>query len=185
MELDSRANHEVLHRIGDEDLPGLCQPSNTCADVNGDPGQIIVTDLTLAAVEPAPDVDPDTTSLFGDGSRGAHGTARPVEGCQKPVAEGFDLAAAKTLNFLSGQPIVTIQKVSPSVVPKGRGALRRADDVSEEHGSQNAIDLMFAPRAGEKLLDEIHGLVFVAGASAQVEVTGELDEDAFAMCSAM
>ena len=101
MELDSRADNEVLHRIGDEDLPGLCQPSNTCADVNGDPGQIIVADLTFAAVEPATDLDPHPMRLFGDGSRTAHGPARPIEGGQKPVTEGLDLAAAIALNFPS------------------------------------------------------------------------------------
>jgi hypothetical protein len=172
VEFDSRANHEVLHRRGDEDLPGLREPSNTRTDVYGDPGQIIVADLTFSGVEPTADLDPDPARLFGDGSGTSDCSTWPIEGGQKPVTKRLDLAAAEALDLAPCQPIVTIQKVAPGVVPEGRGALGRADDVGEQHGGEDPIDILVAPRAGEELLDEIHGLVLVTGTCAQSDEEG-------------
>src|SRR6516164_9341648 len=61
------------------------------------------------------------------------------------------------------------------VAESGR-TLGGSDDIGEEHRREDAIDLLFAPCAGEELLNQIHGLVLIAGASAQMKVTGELHE---------
>jgi hypothetical protein len=175
-EFDSGANHEVLHRGGDEDFPGLRKPSNTRTDVNGNAGQIIVAELTLSGVEPTADLDPNPARLFTDGSSTSDGATWPVERGEKSVTESLDFAAAEALNLLPCQTVVTIQEIAPGVVPESRGSLGRAHDVGEEHGGQYAIDLMIAPCACEELLYEIHGLVLVTGTSTEVEIAGELDE---------
>ncbi len=46
-ELDARANYEVLHGRGDEDLPGLRQPSDAGSGTDRDTGPIIVANFTF------------------------------------------------------------------------------------------------------------------------------------------
>ena len=77
---------------------------------------------------------------------------RSIEGRQKAVARGVDLAAAVAAELGPHQPVMTFEETAPAPVAQLGGALRRIDDVGEEHRGQDAIGLGAAPRAGDELL---------------------------------
>jgi len=58
-ECETRTSCDVFHRLRDEDLSGTSLRRNPCADVNGDPAELVADDLALPGVYAEAEVDPD------------------------------------------------------------------------------------------------------------------------------
>src|SRR3954451_23691815 len=66
IELDTRADDQVLHGGGDEDLSGSGGGRNPLADVDGDAGDVIAPDFALTGVEAGADLDAKAASPLSD-----------------------------------------------------------------------------------------------------------------------
>jgi hypothetical protein len=72
---------------------------------------------------------------------------------RKTLAGCLDLATTKSSEFAANHPVVVIEKIAPTAVAKRGRSFRRADDVREEHCSENAVGLDGVTHARQKLLD--------------------------------
>ena len=61
-----RAVHQVLDGVGHEDLSGLRQGGDAGPDVDGDPSDVVTTQLTLAGVQAASNVDTQFRYVLGE-----------------------------------------------------------------------------------------------------------------------
>jgi hypothetical protein len=105
-EWDARTTHQVGDGAGDEDFAGLGECLDALGDVDGDAPDIVTVQLDFAGMEPNPHIDTDGAHRVADGTGAAHGSPRPVEGRQEPVAGRLDLSAAEAFKFGAGEAVV-------------------------------------------------------------------------------
>jgi hypothetical protein len=79
--------------------------------------------------------------------------SRSVEGGEKTIASGVDLAAAMTLELLAHEEVVMTDKLFPCTVADLGCPLGCADDIGEEHCGENAIWLGTYAHARQKSLN--------------------------------
>ena len=72
-------------------------------------------------------------------------------------------------------PVVFGEELCPAPVSKLRGSLGRTDDVGEEHGCQDAIDVVRRPSSRDKRLNLVDHGIDVADRESVVNA-GHLDE---------
>jgi hypothetical protein len=112
-------------------------------------------------VDAGPDLDPQVADAPDDRLRAAHGTCRPVERDHEPVARRVDLSAADAL-------VVRGQELAPEPAAQLGRALGGADDVGEQDGRQNPVDVGRASPARQEVLGLVQDGVLgrAPGASA-------------------
>src|SRR5262249_60849358 len=142
---------EILDRAGDQDFVGTRQGTDTSGDVNGETGEIVAADFALSRVQARSHIDPEGLGGFGDGPGAMDGARRAVEAGQKPIPGRLDLPPAEAAQFVADCSVVRVQKGAPPLVAFRRGSLGGRDDVGEEYGGQNAVDLSRRSVRGEGL----------------------------------
>ena len=159
LERQTRTGDEVFDGIGDEDFPGTSECGNASADVHSDAAKLLADDLALSGMKARPHVDTDETRPIADGLRAAHGARRPIECGEEPITRRVELAAAESGQLTTRDSVVGTEHVTPLAVTERGGSLGRTDDVREQHGGQDAVDVDGAPRARQKLLESVqHGV---------------------------
>src|SRR5262249_35644873 len=106
-------------------------------------------------MQAGPDLDADVAHRVLDGAGAPDRPRGPVEGGKEAVPGGVDLTAAEPLKEPADAGVVLIEQVSPAAVTELVGLLRRADDVSEQHRGQAAIEIRRPLCAGQGILDHI------------------------------
>ena len=151
--IDPGPRDEILHRVRREDLPGAGQGADTSGDVDGDPGDVVASELDLAGVEAGPDLEPLRSDGVADRERGADRARRSVEGGEEPVACRLDLAPAEPLQGEPDDPVVRRERLAPARVAQLGRPLGGVHDVGEEDRRENAIGLDDRRGSGQELLD--------------------------------
>src|SRR5215468_4224550 len=150
-ERDAGPRDEILDRAGDQDFVGTRQGTDASGDVDGETGEIVAADFALSRVQARSHIDPDGLGCFGDGLGAMNGARRAVEAGQKTIPGRLDLLTAKAAQFVADCSVVRVQKRAPPLVAFRRGSLGGRDDVGEEYGGQNAVDLSRRSLPGEEL----------------------------------
>jgi hypothetical protein len=73
-----------------------------------------------------------------------------VEGDEKSVAGGVDLATSKALELAPHDPAVRLEHLTPAPIAQLGGELRRADDVRKEHGRELPVGRGRPGNSGQK-----------------------------------
>src|ERR1700757_4371518 len=102
--------------------------------MDGDPTDVRVPKLDLTGVKSRPNFDAQRAHRRTDRLRASHGTRGAVEGRDHAITRGIYFAATMTLDLAGDQAVVAIQRPRPHIVAERGGALRRGDNVGEEHG---------------------------------------------------
>jgi len=131
VECQTRTSCDVLHRLRHEDLSGTGLRRDPCADVNGDPPELVADDLALTGVYPDAEVDPDL-------ARGSHHRLRAldrhrggVEGREEPITCGIDLSTTEAVQLGSHARVVHLEEIGPRPVSERDSPFGRTDDVGE------------------------------------------------------
>src|ERR1700712_4811579 len=99
------------------------------------------------------DVDAEFRYAFGECRGALDRTRRTVERSQKSIAGVFDLAALKTGQLGTGDPVVALEQLAPASGAELGRPPRRVDDVGEEDGGQDPVRRVRVTLPGEKLFD--------------------------------
>src|SRR5262245_7729455 len=174
-ERDAGARDEILDRAGDQDFVGTRQRTDASGDVNRETGEIVAADLALSRVQARSHIDPEGLGGFGDGLGAMNGARRAVEAGQKTIPGRLDLPTAEAAQFVADCSVVRVQKGAPPLVAFRRGSLGGRDDVGEEYGGQNAVDLSRRSLPGEELGDLADHRLVVATKEESI-VAGYLDQ---------
>src|SRR5919197_291292 len=174
LEGDPGAGDEVAHRARDEHLARPGEGRDARAGVNRDAAHLPVRELALAGVEPGSELEPEPPDRLLDRVGGPDCPRRSVECCEEAVPRGVDLLPPETVELDTNGLVVRLEQLAPAPVAELHRALRRADDVGEEDGREDAVGLGRRPRPGQELLDLVHDLVGVD--PRDVVVPGQLDE---------
>jgi len=103
-----------------------------------------------------------------------HGSGRPIERREEPVACRVDLPTAVPSEQSAKGVVMLLHEVSPSSVTELGNLLGRPDDVGEEHGREDPVELGILTL---DLADEALDLVEEVGAlDPSVHLPGKLDE---------
>ena len=126
-----------------EDLARSGLPGDTGARVDGDPADVAGRELLdLAGVDAGPDLEPDAPTASTIALARADRPRRSVEHGEEAVAGRVDLAAAEARQLGSDRRVMALEQLPPAAVAELRRELRRADDVREQDGRQDAIRLV-------------------------------------------
>src|SRR5215467_4112522 len=174
-ERDAGARDEILDRAGDQDFVGTRQGTDASGDVDGETGEIVAADFALSRVQARSHIDPEGLGGFGDGLGAMNGARRAVEAGQKTIPGRLDLLTAEAAQFVADCSVVRVQKGAPPLVAFRRGSLGGRDDVGEEYGGQNAVDLSRRSLPGEELGDLADHRLVVAIKEESI-VAGYLDQ---------
>src|SRR6267143_3930170 len=116
VELQSRAGHEILDRVRDQNLAALADAGDARADVHRDAGELGAAHFALAGVQPRAHLEPQPLDTLGDGTRGSHAARGAVERSQEPVAGGVDLPATEVYEALADERMVGVEQIPPAPV---------------------------------------------------------------------
>jgi hypothetical protein len=152
---DTGSVHEVFHRARYEYFPGLCLRDDAGTDVDGDSTDVVAPQFAFAAVQSAPDLDPEFWHPLGERGGAPDRSCRSVESDQEPVAGVFDLAALESRDFLAGDVVVAPEQLPPLAIADFGCAPCRVHDVREHDRGQNPVRGMLVSMPGEELLDLI------------------------------
>ena len=86
-EAQAGAGHQVLYGARHQHLPRTYKSSNTRANVNGDPADIVADHFALAGMEPGTNFDPKRFNLFGNSARTTNAPRWSVERGQNAIAD--------------------------------------------------------------------------------------------------
>src|SRR5262249_40359293 len=145
-----------------------------CADMDGNAPELVADDVAFARVQTDPEVHTDLPYGPEHRSRACDGRGRGVEGCEKAVARGIDLAPSVSAQLSAYPGVVHLEEIRPCTVAERAGSLRRADDVGEHDRGDDTARLGPAPAAGDELLHLVDDRVGVARPQEEV-VSRQLD----------
>ena len=152
-ELDTRPDNEVLDGPRNEDLSRSRQRSHPGGDVHGQSAEVIASDLALARVQPHRSSIPSfpVASLMARAQRMAR--AGPSNEATKPSPVVLISLPRKPPELFAHRPVMGVKQRAPPLVAERCGLCSGADDVGEEHGGEDALDLDVGPLAGQELGD--------------------------------
>src|SRR5438132_349548 len=110
-----------------------------------DPADARAHQLDLARMDACAYREADHRHPGDDRHRAAHRSGRSVEGREKAIAGGIDLAAPISTQLRADQRMVALEQLLPGAVTELARALGRPDDVREQHGGEDAISLRRRP----------------------------------------
>jgi len=123
LERDPRADDEVLHSPGDEDLPRPGQSGNAGADVDTHASDVSVSEFHFPGVHTGADVDVELANSVPDGPGRGDAGRRTVEGREQSVARRLDEPPTPLGHSIGGHGIVLVEQVTPCVIAYLRGEL--------------------------------------------------------------
>src|SRR4051812_24504477 len=85
---EAGASHQVPHRTGNQDLAWLCKSGDTCANVNGYAGNLLLSQIALARVQTCPDLKTKRLNGFTDRESAPNSAGWAIEIGQKSIAGG-------------------------------------------------------------------------------------------------
>ena len=97
----------------------------------------VLVHFDLACVHASADGHTDSCERVEQLHTALHGLRRQVEDCQQAVAGALDQPAAVRLDQLTGDAVVALEQLTPTVVADGRRGARRVHDVGEQHRREN------------------------------------------------
>jgi hypothetical protein len=139
LEQDARAGDQILDRARDEHFAGMSLGGDAGADVDGDPADLLVQELTLACMQPGSDLEPQLAEAVADRARTVDGPSRPVEAGEEAVACRVDLPPPEVAELSADGLVMPLQQLPPGEVAEPGRAGSGADDVGEEHRGEHAI----------------------------------------------
>jgi hypothetical protein len=175
LEAKAGAGDQVLDGAGHQDLTRPGGGRDAGADVDGEPGDLVVPELDLPGVQAGPDREPERGHAAGDRARAPDRPGRAVEGGEEAIARGVDLAPPEAPELAADEVVVSVEEVSPAAIPEGGGLLRGADDVGEEDGRQYPVGLGTVTNARQEFLDLVDNRVRVVPPGDVID-PGELHE---------
>jgi hypothetical protein len=98
-----------------------------------------------------------------DRLRASYGAGRAVERCHEAVSGGVDLSTSETPQFVAHRAVVRVEERMPPLIAQRGGTGRGCDDVGEDHGGENAIDLDDGSLTGQELGDLVCDYVQLRG----------------------
>jgi hypothetical protein len=129
---DSRSGNEILDRARYQDLARVRPPGDAGADMDRDAAALGAHRFALAGVHAGTDLEAEGATAAADRLGTADGAGRPVEGREKAVARGVDLAAAEALELAPGDAVEAVEQLVPARIAELCRALGRADDIGEQ-----------------------------------------------------
>src|SRR5262249_3423945 len=140
-----------------------------------DTGHVVASHLDLAGVQTRADLNLQRLDGVSDGARAANGPSRPVEGGDKAIAGGVHFTAAEPLKLAAHNPVVAVEKFTPSAVPQCGRSFGGGDDVGVQHRGQDPVSVVRVADAGQEVLDLTDRCLGITY-EHQVVLTGKLDE---------
>jgi len=140
--------------------------------------EVVPSDFALARMQPGAQANSYGWCCVNYRFRAANGTRGALEGCEETVTSRVHLATAEPAKLISHHPIVRVERRPPSTVAHGRKMLRRADDVGEQHGREDSIDVHESTLTDQEIGDFITGATDLLGAGEgirQRDQAGSLD----------
>jgi len=145
--------NEVLHGLRDQDFRWIGQSSDPTADADCYAPHFVGHRLHFSGMQSRPNLDPERPHRLHSRLSAPHRSCRTVEGGEESVAGRLDLAAAIPCEGRTHRGVVTLDEVTPTSVSELGDLLRRLDDVGEEHGRENSVEVgLFRPHSGEEAL---------------------------------
>ena len=136
LEVRVRPSHQVLHRAGNEHFACARLRRDACADVYGDPADLVSKHLNLSHVDPDTKFDPEGAKIVEESGSASDRGSRLIEDGEEPIAGGVHLAPAEPLELVSNERVVRTEQSPPFPIAELRGKLGRSDDVREHHRGQ-------------------------------------------------
>src|SRR5439155_19933145 len=130
-----------------------CVCRNSGPNVNCDSPQLLSDHLTLARVEPGPDLDAQPLDCLPDGRRAQDRASGPVERCKEPVSSSIDLTAAGPGQLPADEPVMVLEELGPASIAQVSSELRRVHDVGEHHRRQHAVRFWNLPASRQEFID--------------------------------
>ena len=119
--------------------PASSRSRDARADVDGDSGDLAVGELDLARVEPRSHGEVEWAHALDDRLRAADRSGRAVEGGEEAVARGVDLTTVEASELAADRGVMLFDEVPPASVADLHRALRRTDEIGEEHRRERTI----------------------------------------------
>src|SRR5690349_11099493 len=138
-ELQARACDEIPHSSGGENFAPTCGCRDPCADVDRQATQLVADPLTFSRVHAGSNLEAEVTHRPDDRARAADSHSRAVEAGKESVACGVELTSVEPGEQLADARIVLVDQLVPAAVSELAGALRRADNVSEENRRKQTV----------------------------------------------
>ncbi len=115
-ELDSRPGDQVDHGARDQYLARVGQAGHPSTDMDGDAAEVVVSDLTLAGVQPGANLQaqPSGAVPYGTGAPDCPGGT--VERGEDPVAGVLDRPPPEPLQLSADHGVVIVEQPSPAAV---------------------------------------------------------------------
>src|SRR5829696_7726563 len=175
LELDLRADHDVFHGAGNEDLAGFGESCESSGDVNGESAHVVPDEVALSGVDSGACRKANFLECRSDPLRAADRPDWELEPSQEAVAHGLDLFAPVSRELATNDLIMRREELAPATIPELGGTAGRPHDVGKENRREDPVGLTPLTLSGEELLDLVDVLVDVAR-DAQVVVARELDK---------
>src|ERR1700722_1389298 len=176
-EFQPGAGDEVGHDPRNQDLAGLRLRHDAGSGVDGDAADVAVPQFDLAGVKACPEWQPDLSGSGAECQRAANRAAGTIEGREDSIAGRLDEIAPELLDRLPRDRIVVVQQAAPGLIAHRGCATRGIDDVGEQYGRKNTLDLDRGAIAasGDELLDIAEKFFDIAGPENMV-ITRIFDE---------
>src|SRR5678816_469173 len=173
-EPQSRSRHEVLDRVGDQDLAPFRQRGDAGADVHGNTDELGPAEFALARMESSPYLEPEAPYPRGDGTRGADASRRTVETGQEPVSGRIDLAPAELHEAFADEPVVGLKQITPAAIAQGQRGGGGVHDVREQYGREDPVGIRAAANPRQEFFDLVEDRVAVTREGYVID-PGKLD----------
>jgi hypothetical protein len=111
-------------------------PADASSDVDCESGEVVANDLTLARVEPGPDLDTEIADGIDQRLGAADRAGRPGKHAERAVAHHLDHPTTVSVDMSPQDGLVAVKHAAPAVTALLGRLLGRTDDVSEENGGQ-------------------------------------------------
>jgi hypothetical protein len=118
-----RADDQIPHGPGGQDLPGPGRGHDPRRDVHGDSPDVAVAELDLAGVQSGADLQADPLELLAERGHAAERPAGAVEGGQDAITGGLDQLPVELPDQPAGQLVVDLQQLPPAPVAEPGGPL--------------------------------------------------------------
>src|SRR5687768_153231 len=106
--------------------------------------------LALARVQPGAQLQPQRADVVDERAGTVDRTPRAVKCSEEAVTGCVEVGAPEVGQSLADERVMPVQELPPDAVAELGSALRRADDVREEHGDQNALRCALPPKTRDK-----------------------------------
>ena len=152
VEFDTRTRHEILDPWPTPGSPPATPvhplvPRTCTARFS----EIIASNFTFARVQPHPEIDTQLARGLTDGLSAPDGASGAVERGHEPVTGGIDLPPTESAELFSHGSIVSVQERAPALVAQRCGVCGGTDDVGDQDGGEDPIDLDVRSIAGQSM----------------------------------